>query len=174
MKAETLLVTILLGLQSCNAVRVNDRMIHEEFRFVADDGRTIIVNFPAARLVGVDGVVTALTNCSNDYQTCAYDNRGFAFSFPKQCDMALFSEASPLRYKPLVLSVVHDDSWVVFDSSPQYLFHYVDRKGVVGILLGREKHVDFRTLLRSNNIDLGSATYVELKAMSSKNMAACR
>lgn len=72
--------------------------------------------------------------------------------------------------RPLVL---HNNAWMVFDASPNYLFQYSDSEGIVGIYIGPTASYDFRILLHERNFQLSSLDAMEYRITGSAAVAAC-
>ncbi len=113
------------------------------------DTRTGTLNTPRTRS-------TDLQDCSDKFQVCLTDHHGFAFAYFRKCNDAVFENYARLKFKPIILSVLHNNAWMIFDAAPNYLFHYVDSKGIVGIYIGPTASFDFRSVLRDHSFQLSS------------------
>lgn len=122
--------------------------INEVFRNRAGD--TIVLSLqPDAVAPDKRQHVIAIEDCSNDYPWGFKDKAGFAFSHVKHCNDIVGDEGKTrLSYRPLCLAALHEHTWIVFDSSPNYLFHYAGADGLVGIYVGPTPSYDFRSLFR--------------------------
>ena len=144
--------------------------MHATFRSRAGD--EIIVDtvpgaFRAPRATG-----TSLTDCSDDFQTCFTDGHGFAFSYYKKCDANL-QDDSRLKFKPKILGALHNYVWLVFDESPNYVFEYVDQRGLVGIFIGPTAKYDFRDAFRDRNFRIGDLEAYEYRGIGPKYIGGC-
>jgi hypothetical protein len=71
--------------------------------------------------------------------------------------------------------VLHNtDVWLVFDASPNYLFHYAYSKGIVGIYVGPTVTFDFRSVLHDRNFQLDSLDALEYRLKGPNTVAACK
>jgi hypothetical protein len=103
-----------------------------------------------------------LIDCSDSFQTCLTDNKGFAFSYFRKCDDDVANGHGKLRFNPHIISVLHQHVWMVFDEAPNYLFEYLIPKGLISIYVGATPSYDFREALHDPNFrvgDLGSLRY---------------
>ena len=88
--------------------------------------------------------------------------------------MRLYGDYKRLRFRPKFVSVLHNNVWMVFDAGPNYLFHYTDFKGIVGIYLGPTPSFDFRSLLHARTFRLDSFfDAMEYHITASEPVAAC-
>jgi len=62
---------------------------------------------------------------------------------------------------------------MVFDASPNYLFHYAYSKGIVGIYVGPTPSFDFRSDFHDRNFQLASLDATEYRITGSDTVAAC-
>jgi hypothetical protein len=62
---------------------------------------------------------------------------------------------------------------MVFDASPNYLFHYAYSKGIVGIYLGPTASFDFRSVLHDRNFRVASLDATEYRITGPNTVAAC-
>jgi hypothetical protein len=105
---------------------------------------------------------------------CLTDHRGFAFAYFRKCSDAGSGDYNRLRFPPKVVSVLHNtDVWMVFDASPNYLFHYAYSKGLVGIYLGPTASFDFRTILHDRNFQLSGLDAMEYRITGPDTVAGC-
>lgn len=137
------------------------------------DSRTGTLNTPRSRGTGIQ-------DCSDKFQVCLTDHHGFAFAYFRKCNDAAYSDYKTLRFRPKIVSVLHahmgvlhDHIWMVFDAAPNYLFHYADSEGIVGIYLGPTASFDFRSVLHDRNFHLASLDAMEYRITSSHTVAAC-
>lgn len=131
------------------------------------DTRTGTLNTPRSRSTG-------LRDCSDKFQVCLSDDHGFAFAYFRKCDDPALPNYKSLKFPPKVVSVLHNDHvWLVFDASPNYLFHYSYLKGIVGIYLGPTADFDFRSVLRDRNFQLADLDSMEFRITGSGTVAAC-
>jgi hypothetical protein len=114
---------------------------------------------------------TDLRDCSDKFQVCLTDHHGFGFAYFRKCNDAVVENYTRLKFKPIILSVLHNNVWMVFDAAPNYLFHYVDSKGIVGIYIGPTASFDFRSVLRDHSFQLSSLG--EFRITGSETVAAC-
>lgn len=112
-----------------------------------------------------------LSDCSDEFQTCLTDHRGFAFATFRNCDDI---DDSRLTFRPTVVSAIHNQVWMVFDAAPRYMFHFAGSRGIVGIYMGSSSSHDFRTLLRRRNFRLGEIDAMEYQLTGSGTFAACK
>lgn len=117
---------------------------------------------------------TELQDCSDKFQVCLTDHHGFAFSYFRKCKDAAYGDHKRLTFRPKLVSVLHNNLWMVFDAAPKYLFHYAYSKGIVGIYLGSTASFDFRALLHDRNLKLDSFDGMEYRITGSDSVAACR
>ncbi|TCV92714.1 hypothetical protein EC912_10652 [Luteibacter rhizovicinus] len=116
---------------------------------------------------------TVLRDCSDEFQACFTDGHGFAFAYFRKCNDAETANYERLRFSPKIVSALHNDLWIVFDASPNYMFHYVIPKGVVGIYVGATPSYDFRSVLRQRNFRLSSLDATEYRITDSDAFASC-
>lgn len=130
------------------------------------DTRTGTFNTPRSRR-------TRLQDCSDKFQVCLTDHHGFAFAYFRKCNDAAFGDYKRLRLRPKVVSVLHNNVWMLFDAAPNYLFHYIDSKGIVGIYVGPTASFDFRSVFHDRNFQLASLDAMEYRITGSDTVAAC-
>lgn len=124
----------------------------DHVRFVSDDGGVIEFDFAAHGRIGPGTASAVLKNCSDSYQICFSDDRGMAFSFFRRCNSADAEDYGRLTYRPRTVMLLHDDLWIVFDESPNFMFHYRLSEGLVGIYPGRTPSYDFRAIIRKRKV----------------------
>jgi hypothetical protein len=115
---------------------------------------------------------TDLQDCSDKLQMCLTDHHGFAFAFFRKCSDE-FENYKRLKFPPKVVSVLHNNVWLVFDAAPNYLFHYVDSKGIAGIYIGPTPSYDFRSVLRDPNFSVFDLDSTEYRIVGSDTVVAC-
>jgi hypothetical protein len=141
-------------------------------KFSASNGDVIELDTKTGTLVTPHSRGTALQDCSDKFQVCLTDNHGFAFAYFRKCNDAAFGDYKRLRFPPKVVSVLHNtDVWVVFDAAPNYMFHYADSKGIVGIYVGPTASFDFRIAFHDRSFQ--SSTLAEFRITGSDTLAAC-
>ena len=139
----------MLGAQHASSDHVG---VHA--RFAASNGAVIELDTRTGTLDAPHSRGTRLEDCSDKSQVCLTDHHGFAFAYFRKCDDAALRNSKSLRFPPKVVSVLHNDHlWLVFDSSPNYLFHYSYSKGIVGIYVGPTDSFDFRIVFRDRKFD---------------------
>jgi hypothetical protein len=105
---------------------------------------------------------------------CLTDHHGFAFAYFRKCNDPGLRDYTQLRFPPKVVSVLHNNHvWLVFDAAPNYLFHYADSEGIVGIYIGSTPSYDFRSVLRERNFNVFSLDKTEYRIRGSDTVAAC-
>ena len=114
---------------------------------------------------------TDLRDCSDKFQVCLTDHHEFGFAYFRKCNDAVVENYTRLTFKPILLSALHNNVWMVFDAAPNYLFHYVNSKGIVGIYIGPTASFDFRSVLRDHSFRLSSLG--EFRITGSETVAAC-
>lgn len=142
--------------------------------FVSSSGSQIDLNIRVGTLDTPRSHSTRLQDCSDDSQVCLTDHNGFAFAFFKKCTDTASWKDKRLRFRPKVVSALHnDDIWLVFDASPNYLFHYAYSKGIVGINIGPTDAFDFRSVFRTKRLDWPSLDATEYRIKGPDTVAAC-
>ena len=116
---------------------------------------------------------TDLQDCSDKFQVCLTDHHGFAFAYFRKCRDMAYGDMSRLSFRPIFVSALHNNSWLVFDAAPNYLFHYIDFKGIVGIYIGATASCDFRSVLRDPNFRVFDLDSTEYRIVGSDTVAAC-
>jgi hypothetical protein len=142
--------------------------------FVASNGDAIELNTRTGAFRTPHSRGAGLRDCSDKFQVCLVDGHGFAFAYFRKCSDAGFGDYKRLRFPPKIVSVLHNsDVWMVFDSAPNYLFHYGYSKGVVGIYVGPTPSFDFRSVFHDLNFQLASLDAMEFRISGSDTVAAC-
>jgi hypothetical protein len=72
-----------------------------------------------------------------------------------------------------VIAALQENTWVVFDAAPNYMFHYVTPKGIVGIYMGSSPSFDFRDLLKDRNLRIGEYHALEYRIEAGDSIGAC-
>lgn len=142
--------------------------------FKASDGKVIVLDTRTGTLRTPRSQGTALQNCSDKFQMCLTDHHGFAFAYFRNCNDVDYKR---LRFPPKIVSVLDNatwDTWMVFDASPNYMFHYAGTKGIVGIYVGPTPSFDFRSLFHEKNLQLDRLSGIEYRIIGSEPVAACR
>ncbi len=142
-------------------------------KFSASNGNVIELDTKTGTLVTPRSRGTALQDCSDKFQVCLTDHHGFAFAYFRKCTDAGFGDYKRLRFRPKIVSVLHGNLWMVFDAAPNYMFHYIDSKGIVGIYIGPTASFDFRSVLHDRNFKVFSLDATEYRITSSDTVAAC-
>jgi hypothetical protein len=167
----TLLVT-LLSVAAAQSVSTDHAGLRAKFE--ASNGNLIELDTGTGILTTPRSRSTGLQDCSDKFQVCLTDHNGFAFAYFRKCNDAGFGNYKSLRFPPKVISVLdNNDVWMVFDASPNYLFHYSYFKGIVGIYLGPTASYDFRNVLHDKNFQLGDLDASEFRITGSGTVAAC-
>jgi hypothetical protein len=130
------------------------------------DTRTGVLKTPRSRSADLE-------DCSDKFQICLTDHHGFAFAYFRRCGDMAYGDLKRLSFRPIFLSALHNNVWMVFDASPNYLFQYSDSKGIVGIYIGPTASYDFRSLLHKKNFQLSSLDAMEYRITGSATLAAC-
>lgn len=138
--------------------------------FKAPNGRIIALDTHTGTLRTPRFQGTALHDCSNRFQTCLTNHRGFAFAYFRNCNDVDYKK---LKFHPKIVSALHNNLWMVFDASPNYMFHYVIPKGIVGIYVGPTPSFDFRSLFRERNLQLDKLNGMEYRITGTESVAAC-
>lgn len=166
-----ILLVALLSVATAQSVSSDHAGIQGEFSasngdMIKLDTRTGTLDTPRSR-------GTALQDCSDKFQVCLTDHHGFAFAYFRKCNDAPYGDFKRLRFRPIFVSVLHNNIWMVFDAAPHYLFHYTYSKGIVGIYLGPTASFDFRSAFRDRKLHVFSLEAVEFRITSSDTVAAC-
>jgi len=142
--------------------------------FKASNGDVIELDIQAGILDTPRSRGAGLQDCSDKFQVCLTDQHGFAFAYFSKCSDMAYGDVTRLRFRPKILSVLHNNVWMVFDASPNYMFHYLDSKGIVGIYVGPTASFDFRNVLHDRNFQIDSLDAMEYRITGSDTVAACR
>lgn len=143
--------------------------------FKSSNGDVINLDTQAGLLVTPPLRSTLLKDCSDKSQVCLTDRHGFAFAYFRKCSDAGSGDYKSLRFRPKVVSVLHDSDiwiWMVSDASPKYLFHYAYGRGIVGIYKGPRASYDFRNVLHDENFRVGDLEAMEYRITASSNAVA--
>ena len=140
--------------------------------FKAPDGDVIEIDTRNGILRGPGSRNSKLYNCSNDFQICVTDHHGFAFSFIRKCNDNLYGNDNKLTFRPRVIWSLENDSWMVFDASPNYLFHDKFSQGIVEIYLGSSTSFDFRSIFHTK-AQLDSLRVTKYRLIGAEAFAAC-
>lgn len=142
--------------------------------FAASNGGQIELDTRAGTLDTPRSRGTRLQDCSDKAQVCLTDHHGFAFAYFRKCNHAGLGNFKSLRFPPKIVSALDNtDVWMVFDASPNYLFHYAYSKGIVGIYLGPTASFDFRSVLHDKNFQLANLDTSEYRKTTSGAFAGC-
>lgn len=144
---------------------------YEHVVFKAKNGAVVVLDRSSHVLRTPHSKVARLFDCSDEFQTCLTDHRGFAFAYFRNCNDV---DDKRLKFRPKIVSALHNDLWMVFDAAPNYMFHYVIPTGVVGIYVGPTSSFDFRGLLRDRNLRLDRFDAIEYRLTGSHTIAACK
>lgn len=173
---RTVLAVLLAGMLSqASACPAGNDSTGACATFVAENGSAIELNMQSMTVQSPHSKARALFDCGDTSHTCFTDRHGFAFAFAHACDnVGLGSGTMKRKLSPKIVSILHGNLWVVFDASPNYLFHYVIPKGVVGIYVGATPSYDFRSLFSNPNVQIGKLDAVEYRITAgSSAIAAC-
>jgi hypothetical protein len=142
-------------------------------KFSAPNGGVIQLNTKTGTLATPWTQGSGLKDCSDKVQVCLTDNHGFAFAYFRKCNGPASHDYKGLKFHPKIVSVLHNDMWLVFDAAPNYMFHYDNSKGLVGIYLGQTPSFDFRSLLHDRNFKVSTLDAMEYRVSGSDRIAAC-
>lgn len=172
MKPESWLPTVLLCMSTMLGAQ-HASSDHAEFHatFTASNGDVIKLDTRTRTLDTPHSRGARLQDCSDKSQVCLTDHHGFAFAYFRKCNDA--GNYKSLRFPPKVVSVLQNNVWLVFDASPNYLFHYDFSKGIVGIYIGPTVSFDFRSALHDRKFNLFSLDATEYRITGSDTVAAC-
>jgi len=165
-----ILLATLLSAAVAQQVSSHDAGYHATFK--ASNGDVIKLDIRTGTLDTPRTHSTDLQDCSDRFQVCLTDHHGFAFAFFRKCSDE-FENYTRIKFTPHVVSVLHNNVWLVFDAAPNYLFHYVDSKGIVGIYIGPTPSYDFRGVLRERSFNVFSLDKTEYRIRGSDTVAAC-
>ncbi len=172
MTRRTQILILVTLLSAATAQSVSSEHPGFKGKFATSKGEVIELDTKAGTLVTPRSRATALQDCSDKFQVCLTDHHGFAFAFFRKCSDE-FENYKRLKFPPQVVSVLHNNVWLVFDAAPNYLFHYVDSKGIVGIYIGVTASYDFRSVLRDPNFRVFDLDSTEYRIVGSDTVAAC-
>jgi hypothetical protein len=142
--------------------------------FAASNGGQIELDARSGTLDTPRSRGARLQDCSDKTQVCLTDHHGFAFAYFRTCNDAGLGNYKSLRFPPKVVSALDNtDVWMVFDASPNYLFHYGYSKGIIGIYVGLTASFDFRSVLHDRNFQLASLDAMEYRIKGPNTVAAC-
>lgn len=173
MRNTPTLILIVMLLSTAAAQSVSPDHARLQATFEASNGGVIRLDTRTGILETPRSRSTDLQDCSNGFQVCLTDHRGFAFAYFRKCSDMAYGDMDRLSFRPKIVSVLHNNVWMVFDASPNYLFHYVYSKGIVGIYLGPTASFDFRSVLHDRNFQLASLDALEHRIKGSNTIAAC-
>jgi len=168
-----MLILLVTLLSAATAQSVSSDHAGIQGKFSASNGDVIELDTRTGTLDTPRSRGTGLKDCSDRVQVCLTDHHGFAFAYFRKCNDAAFGDYKRLRFRPKVVSVLHGNLWMVFDAAPNYMFHYTDSKGIVGIYLGLTASFDFRSVLHDRNFKVFSLDAMEYRITSSDTVAAC-
>lgn len=167
-----MLILLLMLFSAAIAQQVSSDGAGHRATFKASDGDTIKLDTQAGTLDAPRARGTGLKDCSDKVQVCLTDDHGFAFAYFRKCKDAAFGDYTRLRFRPKIVSVLHNsDVWLVFDAAPNYMFHYDNSKGIVGIYLGPTASFDFTSVFHDRSFRM--STLAEYRITSSDAVAAC-
>lgn len=159
----TLLAAVISQTASCGSTGV--RVV-----FKASNGKEIVLDTRTGTLRTPNSKAFTLSDCGNKFQTCMTNHHGFAFAYFRNCNDVDYKQ---LTFYPKVVSALHGNFWMVFDASPNYMFHYMIPKGIVGIYVGPTPSYDFRSLFKNPNLHLDKLDAMEYHITGSGTVAAC-
>jgi hypothetical protein len=81
---------------------------------------------------------------------------------------------SGLRFRPKVLSTLHGHIWMVFDAAPQFIFHYLEPLGIVGIYAAPTRKFDFRRVLGNKHFRISDFESSEYRIAEHDSLASCK
>ena len=171
--AIQLLILFVTLLSAATAQSVSSEHPVIQGKFSASNGDVIELDTKTGTLVKPRSRGTVLRDCSDKFQVCLTDHHGFAFAYFRKCNDAAYGDYKHLRFRPKVVSALHNNVWMVFDAAPNYMFHYTDSKGIVGIYIGATASFDFRSVFHDRNFKVASLEAVEYHITSSDTVAAC-
>jgi len=166
-----ILLVALLSAATAQSVKSDDAGLHAIF--AASNGDVIALDTRSGTLDTPRSRGSGLKDCSDNIQVCLTDHHGFALAYFRKCGDMAYGDLKRLSFRPIFLSALHNNVWMVFDASPNYLFQYSDSKGIVGIYIGPTASYDFRSLLHKKNFQLSSLDAMEYRITGSATLAAC-
>ena len=172
-RSPQVVVFLVTLLSAAAAPQVSSGNAGYHAKFVAPNGDVIELDTRTGILKTPRSRSTDLQDCSNEVQVCLTDHHGFAFAYFRKCGDMAYGDFSRLSFRPAFVSALHNNVWMVFDASRNYLFHYSDSKGLVGIYIGPTASYDFRSLLHERNFQLSSLDAMEYRIAGSATVGAC-
>jgi hypothetical protein len=172
-RSTQMLILLVTLLAAATAESASSDHAGLQATFVASNGAVIRLDTRTGTLDTPRSRGAGLQDCSDKFQVCLTDRHGFAFAYFRKCKDAAYGDYKRLRFRPKLVSVLHNNLWIVFDAAPKYLFHYTSSKGIVGIYLGPTPSFDFRSVLHDRNLKLGSLDAMEYHITGSETVAAC-
>jgi hypothetical protein len=147
----------------------------EKATFRNSTGQIIELNAKSGKVTMPRSKSVNLQDCGDQFQACLTAGDRFSFSYFRNCDDAVSpAKYKRLKFRPKIVSTLHDHLWMVFDASPNLMFHYVEPAGLVGIYVGRTPSFDFRTLFRKRDFNLSDYDSLEYRIVPPGQIAACR
>ena len=154
MRGVQMLILLLTLYSAATTLQASSDHVVAHARFAGSNGAVIELNTRTGTLTAPRSQGTRLEDCSDKSQVCLTDHHGFAFAFFRKCNDAALESWKSLKFPPKVVSALHNDHvWLVFDASPNYLFHYSFSKGIVGIYVGPTASYDFRHVFHDRKVD---------------------
>jgi len=172
-RSAQMLILLVTLLSAATAQSVSSGRVGYHATFKASNGDLIELDTRTGILKTPRSPRTDLQDCSDKFQVCLTDHHGFAFAYFRKCSDMAYGDLSRLSFRPTFISALHDNVWMVFDASPNYLFQYSNSKGIVGIYIGPTASYDFRKLLHERNFQLSSLDAMEYRITGSDTVAAC-
>lgn len=173
MTENILLKIIFLAFISVGCPHIaNCAPIEHQAKFISPTGEIIEWDISAETIRTPRSIETKkLHNCSDEIQLCIHDDNGFVFSYFRNCDLE-YRGTHRLKYTRKTVGILHTNVWFTFDEGPNYLFHYVYGKGVVGVYAGPTKYFDFRKAIGDQDFLLSNLT--EYVVSGSDGFGACK
>lgn len=168
-KFPMLVFAVSVTAATAQAKFANPSADHVVFR--AENGAVIVWDRRAGTVRTPRSPSTKLSDCSDEFQTCLTDHRGFAFAYFRNCNDVDYKK---LKFRPRMAAVLHNHLWMVFDAAPNYMFHYQLPKGIVGIYVGPTSSFDFRSLFRARHINWDKLNAAEYRIVGSETFGACK
>lgn len=167
-----------IGITSALCAIISQPSVGGRFRAALNsknkENRLIKVDIRNGTITGNGINISGIRDCSDKYQNCLTNGRGFSFSYFKKCGSGNVGDFTRLRFNPKIVSAVGNDIWMVFDNSKNYMFHYVVPRGVVGIYIGASPKFDFRRLLTNRNLRLADLRVPEYNIESPRYFLGCQ
>jgi hypothetical protein len=167
------LICLLLAAMAATGLSAPGQSFGFHVKFLSQSGGVIELDTGKGTLRTPHGGATRLYSCGDNYQVCFTDHHGFAFANFRHCDNVTTDSYSRLKFHPRVVATVENNTWVVYDASPNYLFHYTESNGLVGIYVGATRSFDFRSVLHDPNFNLAAFDAAEFRIQGSAKLAAC-